>query len=122
LDETYLWAAIRYVERNPVRAKRVARAEDYAWSSAAAHCGLGKDPVLTGKKSWAKRLGAIADWSSWLATEEDAVKIEVLRRHVDKGLPCGSVRFVRRLGRKVGRVLEFRPQGRPKGASGEGNG
>lgn len=31
LDEQYLWAAIRYVERNPVRAKMVKKAENYAW-------------------------------------------------------------------------------------------
>ncbi len=39
LDETYLWAAVRYVERNPVRAGMVERAEAYRWSSAQAHCG-----------------------------------------------------------------------------------
>ncbi len=34
LDETYLWFCVRYVEHNPVRAKIVAKAEDYLWSSA----------------------------------------------------------------------------------------
>jgi REP-associated tyrosine transposase len=37
LDEDHFWAAMRYVERNPVRAGLVARAEDYPWSSAAFH-------------------------------------------------------------------------------------
>jgi len=37
LDDFHLWAAIRYVERNPVRAHMVDRAEDYRWSSAPAH-------------------------------------------------------------------------------------
>jgi putative transposase len=55
LDETYLWAAIRYVERNPVRAKLVRKAENYPWSSAAAHCGLREDPVLTTKAFWRKQ-------------------------------------------------------------------
>jgi len=31
LDEAYMWAAIRYVEWNPVRAKMAVRAEDYHW-------------------------------------------------------------------------------------------
>jgi putative transposase len=39
LDEHYMWASIRYAELNPVRARMVDRAEDYSWSSAAAHCG-----------------------------------------------------------------------------------
>jgi putative transposase len=29
LDDAHLWAAVRYVERNPVRAGIVSRAEDY---------------------------------------------------------------------------------------------
>ena len=39
LDNAHLWASVRYVERNPVRAGMVSRAEDYKWSSAAAHAG-----------------------------------------------------------------------------------
>ena len=114
-----MWAAIRYVERNPVRAKMAARAEDYHWSSAAAHCGLRKDSVLTSKKAWTDQFKAIADWSSWLSAEDDADKIKVLRMHVEKGLPCGSEDFVHRLGAMIGRALEFRPQGRPKGGEHE---
>jgi putative transposase len=37
LDEAYLYAAVRYVETNPVRAGRVASAWQYRWSSAHAH-------------------------------------------------------------------------------------
>ena len=44
-EEDYLWAAVRYVERNPVRAKIVRKAENYRWSSTSAHCG-GKRPAL----------------------------------------------------------------------------
>src|SRR5690606_15343147 len=40
LDEAHLWAAVRYIELNPVRAGLVARAEEWPWSSACAHCGL----------------------------------------------------------------------------------
>ncbi len=31
MDERYMWAAIRYVEQNPVRARMVRKAEDYPW-------------------------------------------------------------------------------------------
>ena len=47
LDEDYLWAAVGYVERNPVRARLVRKAENYRLSSASAHCGIKPDPVLT---------------------------------------------------------------------------
>lgn len=46
LDEDYLWAAIRYVERNPVRARIVRKAENYPWSSARGHCGTREDSLL----------------------------------------------------------------------------
>ena len=52
LDEPYLWTATRYVERNPVRAGLVGRAEEFAWSSAAGHCGLKADRVVTDKPRW----------------------------------------------------------------------
>jgi hypothetical protein len=37
MDEQHLLAAVRSVERNPVRARLCARPEDWPWSSAAAH-------------------------------------------------------------------------------------
>jgi putative transposase len=114
LDDVYLWAAIRYVERNPVRAKMVRTAERYPWSSAAAHCGLRKDGVLTQKLKWRKRFDQIADWSAWLVEGEDANQLSVLRRNIDKGLPCGTERFIKKLERLTGRVLQYRPQGRPR--------
>jgi hypothetical protein len=46
LDEVHLWTALRYVERDPVRAQLVTRPEDYFWSSAAAHVGYGARPAL----------------------------------------------------------------------------
>ncbi len=47
LDEVYMWSAIRYVERNPVRANMVEKAELHPWSSASAHCGLVESDILT---------------------------------------------------------------------------
>ena len=35
-EEPYLWAVMRYMEQNPVRARLVKKAEDYPWSSARA--------------------------------------------------------------------------------------
>ena len=37
LDEGHLWQALRYTERNPVRASLVTEASAWNWSSAAAH-------------------------------------------------------------------------------------
>ena len=122
LDETYLWAAIRYVERNPVRARMVRRAETYRWSSAAAHCGLRQDSVLG--MDWEKfgPLRSVGDWSEWLAEGDRPEQLEVLRRHVERGLPCGVEGFLRQLERRAGRMLRPRPRGRPKKAVRVGGG
>ncbi len=114
LDEEYLWAAVRYVERNPVRAKLVRCAEDYRWSSAAVHCGLRAAAVLTKKARWRRQFEGIGDWSGWLAEGEEAQALERLRCHAEKGLPCGSEKFVRKLEKAAGRTLHYRPQGRPR--------
>lgn len=114
LDEAYLWAAMRYVERNPVRAKMVRKAENYPWSSASAHCGLRQDEALTRKAMWWRRFEQIPDWSAWLAEGDEPSKLEVLRCNVEKGLPCGSARFIQKLEKTAGRVLQVRPRGRPK--------
>jgi putative transposase len=114
LDETYLWAAVRYVERNPVRARIVRKAENYAWSSAAAHCRLSEDVVITARPFWRKQFDGIGDWSAWLAEGDEPQRLEILRRNVEKGLPCGTEKFIRKLERISGRALGFRPRGRPK--------
>ena len=114
LDDAYLWAAIRYVERNPVRVKMVRKAERYRWSSAAAHCGLQDDSVLTQKQKWKKQFDQVSNWSDWLAEGEDKNQLLVIRRNIDKGLPCGSERFIKKLEKIAGKVLQYRPQGRPR--------
>ncbi|MDP3036499.1 MAG: transposase [Rhodocyclaceae bacterium] len=119
LDDAYLWAAVRYVECNPVRAGMAQRAEDYPWSSAAAHCGIRSDGLLNSESAWSKQFAAIENWSDWLAAATDTGSIELLRKNADKGLPCGNADFVRRLGDMLGRTLENRPRGRPRKAEHE---
>ncbi len=103
-----------YVERNPVRARMVWRSENYPWSSAAAHCGKREDKVLTTKSYWKRQFESIGDWSAWLAEGDSEDEIAILRRNVEKGLPCGAERFIRKLERRVGRLLRYRPMGRPR--------
>ena len=116
LDEAYLWAAMRYVERNPVRARMVRRSENYRWSSAAAHCGERADAVLTKDAEWLRQVRAMGDWSKWLAEGDRPEQLEVLRRHVERGLPCGAEGFIRKLERQAKQLLRVRPRGRPRRA------
>lgn len=113
LDEVYLWSAIRYIEQNPVRAGMVNNAEDYLWSSAAAHCGIRKESLLKELTDVEKAV-SVEEWSKWLSLPEKEDKVNIIRRNIEKGLPCGSENFIEHLEKQINRRLRYRPQGRPK--------
>ncbi len=72
LDERHLYAAIRYVENNPVRAKIVEKPHEYKWSSARAHVYRRIDHVLTNDCYLGKE---IKNWLSlsYLMEKEDKI-------------------------------------------------
>lgn len=113
LDSVHFVNAVRYTELNPVRAGLVARAEDYPWSSAAAHCGRRADPLLEPAES-SSLLKGITDWRGWLAQGVPEDCLNTLRRHAPRDLPCGSDEFVTRLEESAGRCLRYRPRGGQK--------
>ncbi|MFH1640971.1 MAG: transposase [Candidatus Omnitrophota bacterium] len=92
LDEKYVYAAIRYVERNPVRIKIVKRAEDYPWSSAIAHVKRVNGAVL----SDFYLLDEIIDWSDYLRAEDKEEVLRIFRRHGSVGKPIGDPKFIKR--------------------------
>lgn len=108
LDDQHLQAAVRYVERNPVRAGLGSRAEDYMWSSARPHCGLRRDPVLAHDLPL---LDMVADWSFWLSEPEDEAITIALRGNTMKGKPCGDGNFIERLETLTGRDLSTKRLG-----------
>ena len=110
-DDAHLWAAVRYIERNPVRAGMVARAEDYAWSSAQAHCAMRDNALLTGGFP---PPGAIDDWKAWLS-DEDPRATELIRHQTRLGRPCGSVGFVEMIESLLARRVQPGKRGRRPG-------
>ncbi len=122
LDADHLWAAVRYVELNPVRAGMMSRAEEYAWSSAAVHCGKAEDRnsgfggLLCDSSPFPGRI-ASAGWADWLAQGLDDRTLERIRRNTATGRPCGDDDFVTRLERDLDRILRPQQAGRkPKGS------
>ncbi len=111
LDEQHLWAAVRYVELNPVRAGLVERAELYEWSSARCHATAEDDPLLSPERPFP---GDVRDWSSWLAADPDPEMVDAVRRNTSTGRPTGSDAFVARLESELDRTLTARRVGRPK--------
>ncbi len=114
LDGEYLLFATRYIERNPIRVKKVRKAENYKWSSARGHCGTAQDDILTKKMKWLNKYEGIDNWRQWLSIKEEKEKTDLIRRNTEKGIPTGSGRFIRRLEKLADRVLDYRPIGRPR--------
>ncbi|MHC4789575.1 MAG: transposase, partial [Planctomycetota bacterium] len=101
MDESHLWSAIRYVERNPVRAGLVRRAEEYPWSSARGHCGIRHDAILADDLAWPDWL---SNWRAWLRDEDEA-EVTLIRKQTKTGRPWGPKAFIGKLERLLGRSL-----------------
>jgi len=122
LEGDHYWSAVRYVERNPVRAGLVRRAEEYGWSSAAGRCGLRCDKLLgdIGELNWPQWLWNMtpakqrAGWSRWLAGQEDEAMLRSLRQCTRTGRPAGSDSAISGLEDLLGQRLRALPRGRPK--------
>jgi putative transposase len=109
MDEGYNFLGIRYVERNPVRARIVKRAEDYPWSSARSHV-IGKKDLLVSR---CYLQDVIKDWSDYLSMEDE--KVKELRKSIGTGRPLGTEVFLKILEEKIGRVLiKQKPGPKPK--------
>ena len=111
MDEGHLMAAVRYVGLNPVRARLVARAEDWPWSSARAHLAGADDDLVR----VAPVLERCADVAALLADGREE-GFSALRRSEGSGRPVGTADFVADLERRLGRPIARRAPGRkPQG-------
>ncbi len=93
LDESYLLAAMRYVERNPIAAGLVKAPEAYPWSSAKAHVLRQADPVLAP----CFLTDQILDWRAFLASADPVDRTSDLEHAMRTGRPCGDEPFLSRL-------------------------
>jgi putative transposase len=107
-----LWAALRYTELNPVRARMVARAEDYRWSTAAAHCGRAAADAWLDTEvfaaAWTPTL-----WREYLGGGQAEEELARIRENTHTGRPLGSAEFVSGLERALQRKLAPAKGGRP---------
>ena len=101
----YFLTVCRYVERNPVRAGLVERAEQWRWSSA----GI-RD--LVPLREWP--MERPADWLDWVNEGETHEQLNAVRRSVIKGQPYGSELWVERMVTQWSLGATLRARGRPK--------
>jgi putative transposase len=101
----YVLTVCRYVERNPIRAGLVERAEQWHWSSVGTR---GSVPL----HEWP--IKRPAEWRQWVNEDETSEHLTAVRRSVLKGQPYGSASWVERMVTQWNLGVTVRERGRPK--------
>jgi len=108
MDEAHLFHAVRYVSLNPVRAKLVPQAQDWQWSSVAAHLS-GKDDKLV---KVAPILERYREFGAFLGqTTEDSTAFKSLRQSETTGRPLGGEEWMEKLEKLTGRAMKPQKRG-----------
>ena len=102
-----LRAAVSYVSLNPVRARLVSRAEEWAWSSVRAHLA-GEDDGLASVRLVLDRWPNFRD----LPLQDYDEAFTSLRKAEGIGWPLNTPDFVIELERRLGRPIARRTPGR----------
>ena len=112
MDENYLYAAVRYIENNPVQAGLVLKPEDYPWSSAWARVHQQTNDLLSDYFLTQE----IEDWSEFLSSkDEEDPAIELLESRLSTGRPLVAPELLDRLQEVSGLCLtKRRPGPKPK--------
>ncbi|MEA2093980.1 MAG: transposase [Pseudomonadota bacterium] len=90
MDEAHLYAAVRYVELNPVRARLAVHAEDWPWSSAKAHLRRRNDDLV----NVSPMLDRVDVWRRYLDPDRTDSGFDAIRKHTRTGRPLGSDSFM----------------------------
>src|SRR5262245_1398213 len=105
----HLLTVLRYVERNPLRANLVKRAEHWHWSSARLW--------LPGAARGVIEIGPVPRGDDWLERVHQPAtlaEIQGLKRSLERGAPFGSETWVKRKTTELGLESTLRAQGRPR--------
>lgn len=110
MDEAHLLTAVRYVALNPVRARLVAKAEDWPWSSVRAHLARQDDGLV----SVAPVLDRVERFADLIAGDPDDPSFAALRAAERIGRPLANRDFIEGLEQLLGRPVARRAPGRKK--------
>ena len=107
-DEHFL-AVLRYVERNPLRAGLVDRAEAWRWSSLALRAQDPRPKLLAPCPVKLPR-----NWPTLVNRPQSEAEVQGVRKSIARGAPLGSAVWQRRTADKLGLESTLRPRGRPR--------
>jgi putative transposase len=106
-EDEHLLTVHRYIERNPVRAGLVERAQDWPWSSATPpRAGL---PLLD-----AGPVSHPADWLRYVNEPQTEAEVERLRECLRRRRPFGNEPWTQQTAGRMDLEASLRPRGRPR--------
>jgi putative transposase len=116
--DAYLFACMRYIELNPVRAAMVEDPAHYRWSSYRANA-LGQTDSRVAPHPLYLDLGAghksrQAAYRALFLSELDAPAIDDIRLALNQSQPLGHSRFLAKIEKAAGERREPRARGRPR--------
>ncbi|HEX4158129.1 MAG TPA: transposase [Rhizomicrobium sp.] len=118
-SDAYFFDCCRYIERNPVRARMVARARDWRWSSYRAHASGDADALLSEHPLY-RALGRTAaqrqeEYRLRFRAPDDEEFVSALRQGTNGGWPVGGDRFKREIAKALKcRVTPLPPGPKPQ--------
>jgi len=116
-NDEYLWRVCRYIERNALQARLVAKAEDWRWSSLPQRIhAVGAQSAQSTPVTITEAPEALPNnWIQLVNRPQTSAELERLREALWHGRPYGPQRWRRLASKRLGIALESRPAGRPRG-------
>ena len=113
-SDEHFYQVVRYVERNPLRAKLVDRADEWRWGSLwrRTHGSADERAMLS---DWP--LARPRQWLRQVNRPQSEAELRALRLSVGRGQPYGDDAWVRKTAGRLGLESTLRPRGRPKRAT-----
>jgi putative transposase len=107
--DDHLYIVLRYIERNPLRANLVTRAQDWGWSSLRWWRRHDRPTYLTDGP-----MSRPPDWVRRVNRPETEAELDAIRNSVDRSAPFGSNAWRTRTAARLGLQSTLRPRGRPR--------
>ena len=108
-QDLHLLTVLRYVERNPLRARLVRRAENWQWSSLHGIATRRRPEWLVNGPVDRPR-----GWTERVNRAETPAELSAIRASVRRGTPFGLDAWVQRIAVKLGLESSLNPRGRPR--------
>jgi putative transposase len=110
-EDEHLLAVLRYIERNPLRAGLVVRAEEWRWSSLRWLSSPAQAPVRL-------EPGTVPRGTLWVegvnAVTSD-IETQIIRESVRRDRPLGTSEWTLETAKALNLEYSLRPRGRPRG-------